>query len=243
MWIQNPRLVSVGFVCAALLAGTGRPASAAPLCPQDAPVPPVSLDYAEDRLATDNRYSMSELKRMIGRAEHPVGLYRSQMAVRTEVEYEVYRQGRAACVRIRQVAVHLRLAAPRISIARELDPDVCRRRVTMIHETVHYRIDQEIIRRYAPTLKAAAEQAAARLRPLGGGDGQVEALQRALLNQITQAVRAADDRMEAQRSAEQSGHDSPQEYRRANSVCPTDDPARSLPLVCAARPELCSLVR
>jgi hypothetical protein len=63
------------------------------------------------------------------------------------------------------------------------------------------------------------------------------------MDRIRQPVQAAFDRMEAQRSAEQAGHDSPQEYRRANAVCPTPDPARSLPLVCAARPDLCGPAR
>src|SRR4051794_22916508 len=130
MWIRKSLRPSVGlaavlFLAAPLSAARNR-AAASPPCPQSPPVPPVSLDYAEDLLATDNRHSMSELMRMVGRAEHPLGLYRGRMVWRMEVAYEGRRQGQEVCVWIRQVTLHLRLEVPRISIARELDTDSCK---------------------------------------------------------------------------------------------------------------------
>ena len=64
-----------------------------------------------------------------------------------------------ACLALREAAIEVELADRRILLARELQRGTCRYDVTLAHEQLHARIDETVLARELPKMKAAIARA------------------------------------------------------------------------------------
>jgi len=193
------------------------------------------LEISEDR-------NFGELTRMFKKpGAHPAGLYTGAVAVMHSAQYRWAGNGREYCVSVDTVEVTLRLQEPKMYVGRELADDRCARQSVWEHEILHYRIDQDVLKRYIPIAERAVEYAA---RQAGGVSVSRESdIQRAgerMARSIRQSVERFARDMQSERDSLHERHDSREEYARTAAACADGNLGTSRPVLCATESRLCT---
>jgi hypothetical protein len=124
----------------------------------------------------------------------------------------------APCVRVQRIAVVLRYARRDVRIAREAAADACLRREIEAHEQRHVALDDRLLKDFGATMKDRIAQLAGELSPVAG---QVWSTGRAaLLDKVAGATdRLSRDFSTLRRQRHRAEIDTPEEYRRARTMC------------------------
>lgn len=217
------RLVRIIFACLALATLPAAPVAAQGRCPSPA-APSVRLDLKQPKPALGTA-PMAELRRMsregLGEHEQALGLYKSELRAGLQLQYRITSQGAQACIGLREAAIDVELADRRILLARELQRGTCRYDVTLAHEQLHARIDETVLARELPKLKAAIARAAEEngwVAPVRAAD--VDSHRDDYSERLQRVFRREIDRIGAIRRREQSQIDTPESYKREAERCP-----------------------
>ncbi|WP_158046623.1 hypothetical protein [Skermanella pratensis] len=225
-----------------LFCAVGPVQAAAQSCSTRPPPPTVTVRTAESDVLTSEDLSFSELTRLFRKpGAHPAGLYTGAIAVGQSARYRWVDDGREICVSMDTIEVTLTLTEPKIYIGRELADDACARESVWRHEIVHYRIDQDVLQRFAPVMQRAAEFAA---KQASGQVARREADVTRIGERMARSVRQHVDRvsrdMQSDRDSLHDRLDSREEYARTSTVCSRGDLGNSRPVLCASEPHLCT---
>jgi hypothetical protein len=107
-----------------------------------------------------------------------------------------------------------------IRVARELRPGSCRYRAVVEHELRHQGVDDAVLARRLPWLRAQLERTLADLRSDSPRpDAALDAFGRTLMQQATSRVTAAWQEIVAERDRLQAEIDTPEEYERVRRQC------------------------
>ena len=217
------RLARITFTCLVLAAPAAAPAAAQNQCPRPAE-PVVRLDIKQPKPALGTAPT-TELRRMsrdgLGEHEQALGLYKSELRAGLQLQYSITTQGAQACLGLREATIDVELADRRILLARELQRGTCRYDVTLAHEQLHARIDETVLARELPKLKAAIARAAEEngwVVPVRAAD--VESYRDDYSERLQRVFRREVDRIGAIRRREQSQIDTPESYKREAERCP-----------------------
>jgi hypothetical protein len=209
---------SAGICAAALLAA---PAAAQLRCTVGEPA--VRLDVSAPPPALDTM-PLADLRRMsrdLGEHMQTLGLYKAELHAEMGMEFTTAAARGSACIGLRTVTIDVRLAERRIYLARELPRGSCRYETTLAHERQHARIDDTILARELPALKAAIARAAAENAAVGPFPAAELQSHRADIGErLQRAFRHEIDRVHALRRREQGAIDTPDAYRRESERCP-----------------------
>lgn len=207
------------------------------------PSPPtVTVKAAETGVLASEDLSFSELTRLFRKpGAHPAGLYTGAIAVGQSARYRWVDDGREICVSLDTIEVTLTLTEPKIYIGRELADDACARESVWRHEIVHYRIDQDVLKRFVPIMQRAVEFAA---KQTGGQVAKREADVTRIGERMARSIRQHVDRvsrdMQSDRDSLHDRLDSREEYARTSTVCSRGEIGNSRPVLCASEPHLCT---
>lgn len=211
---------------AAVLAVAALPvaeAAAQTRCPGPAE-PSVRLDLRQP-IPVLGTAPMAELRRMsregLGEHDQALGLYRSELRTGLQLQYAVTTLGSQACLGLREAAIDIEFVDRRILLARELQRGTCRYDVTLAHERLHARIDETVLARELPKLKAAIARAAEEngaVGPVRASD--IESYRDDYSERLQRVFRREIERIGAVRRREQAQIDTPEAYKREAERCP-----------------------
>ncbi|UEM19547.1 hypothetical protein JL100_020990 [Skermanella mucosa] len=237
-----PPRILILMLALPLFCAVGPVQAAAQSCSTRPPPPTVTVRTAGTDVLASEDLSFSELTRLFRKpGAHPAGLYTGAIAVGQSARYRWVNDGREICVSMDTIEVTLTLTEPKIYIGRELADDACARESVWRHEIVHYRIDQDVLQRFAPIMQRAVEFAA---KQTGGQVARREADVTRIGERMARAVRQHVDRvsrdMQSDRDSLHDRLDSREEYARTSAVCSRGDLGNSRPVLCASEPHLCT---
>ena len=169
--------------------------------------------------------SMAELRQMsregLGDHEQALGIYQSELRAGLQLQFSTSVHGGQACLALREAAIEVELADRRILLARELKRGTCRYDVTLAHEQLHARIDETLLARELPKMKAAiarAVQENGAVGPIRAAD--VDSYRDDYGERMQRVFRREVDRIGATRRREQSAIDTAESYKREAERCP-----------------------
>ena len=224
-----------GLRVAALLTGIGvvlaaRPASADELCRLDTTPTEVRVTTTFDPVTELRNQSIRRLTARKangdgvhrGHTQHVLGLARTPVAYRSEMQVS-YRTGLAAvCGRLTSVTVELKLREPVIWIAAELPAGSCASRSVRDHEWGHIRIAQDAVRAGQGQMETHLRRAVDRLGPVRAPS--LEAFNTRVQSYVSDVLKGAHARIMRQLSARHGAYDSDREYARRTQACGDDIP-------------------
>jgi hypothetical protein len=168
---------------------------------------------------------MAELRRMsrdgLGEHDQALGIYKSELRTGLQLQYGITTQGTHACLGLREVAIDIEFVDRTILLARELQRGTCRYDVTLAHEQLHARIDETVLGRELPKLKAAIAREAADIGVVGPlRERDVDSYRDDFSERLQRVFRREIDRIGQIRRREQSQIDTPEAYKREAERCP-----------------------
>jgi hypothetical protein len=213
---------SAVFAGLALIALLGA-APAAARCPR-MPDLAVRADVDQPKPALGT-LPMAELRRMsrdgLGEHDQALGLYKSELRTGLRLQYSITAHGAQACLGLREAAIDATLVERKILLARELQPGTCRYDVTLAHEQRHARIDETVLGRELPKLKAAIAREAADIGSVGPvRERDIEAYRDDFGERLQRVFRREIERIAEIRRREQAQIDTPDAYKREAERCP-----------------------
>lgn len=237
-----PLRILILMLALPLFCAVGPVQAAAQSCSARPPPPTVTVRTAQTDVLANEDLGFSELTRLFRKpGAHPAGLYTGAIAVGQSARYRWVDDGREICVSLDTIEVTLTLTEPKIYIGRELAEDACARESVWRHEIVHYRIDQDVLQRFAPVMQRAVEFAA---KQAGGQVARREADVTRIGERMARSVRQHVDRvsrdMQSDRDSLHDRLDSREEYARTSTMCSRGDLGNSRPVLCASEPHLCT---
>lgn len=124
------------------------------------------------------------------------------------------------CLWMDQVNIDISMA-PTIYIASEHKQGTCRHNAVMEHELKHVATDKQIAAEYTPKIKAALNNALARVGVVGPKPMREQpAYQKKMMDYLGAEVRKVTDQMYEVRKQRQQAVDSLAEYERVSRLCP-----------------------
>jgi hypothetical protein len=153
-----------------------------------------------------------------------IGLYAAETQAKIQTQFRSLgvRGGKAAPVCLYITAVDLRLFMPtrRIYVSSELWPDTCPYTAVLGHERKHEAADDQAIRKHAPRIQQAVEDALANLGPLEMPADERDAAQARWTHLVQSAFDKAWATFQGERNELQRQVDSGLEYARVTASCP-----------------------
>lgn len=153
-----------------------------------------------------------------------VGLYSAEIQAKVETRFRSlgFRGGKAAptCLTISAVDVRIVMPTRRIYVASELWPGTCPHTAVLEHERKHEATDDHAVRKYAPRIQQAIQDAVASVGPLQVSAEEHEAAQARLARTVQSAFDKAWAAFMAERSELQRQVDAGLEYARVTASCP-----------------------
>jgi hypothetical protein len=220
---MSRRLGRTVVACLMVAVQHAAPVAAQPRCPRMAE-PAVRLELKQPKPVLGT-LPMAELRRMsrdgLGEHDQALGLYKAELRTGLQLQYSVATLGAQACLGLREAVIDVEFVDRRIFLARELQRGTCRYDVTLAHEQRHARIDDVLLARELPNLKAAIAREAAdngATGPVRVSD--VDSYREDFSERLQRVFRHELDRIGRIRRHEQSQIDTPDAYRREAERCP-----------------------
>ena len=151
-----------------------------------------------------------------------VGLYQAEVAAKIQTRFRSVwvRNTSPACLSVTAVEVGITMPMRRIYVASELWPGTCQHNAILGHERKHQATDDQAIRKHAPRLQQAIQDALARLGPIQASADERGAAQARLERVVQSAFDRAWDAFQAERNDLQQQVDAGLEYARVTASCP-----------------------
>jgi len=215
---------------------------AAQTCQSRAPAAVVSVKVDQSAPVSREERTYSELTRLFKKpGTHPAGLYVGAFTVAQQSRYRWTGNGQEFCVSIESVEVKVTLTDPKIYIGSELADDDCVRESVWQHEVLHYRIDQDVLERFTPTIQRTVEFAVKQSgSQVAKRESDVERIGERLARTVRQHLDRVSRDMQSERDRLHDRHDSREEYSRTGDVCAHGKLGNSKPVLCASEPRLCT---
>src|SRR3954447_1108768 len=217
------------------------PASAQ-TCSTRPPAATVTVKTNQNTPVSVEERTYSELTRLFKKpGTHPAGLYVGAITVAQQARYRWTNDGSEICVSVESVEVSLTLTDPKIYISSELADDDCTRESVWQHEVLHYRIDQDVLERFAPSIQHTVEFAVKQTgSQIAKRVSDVERIGERMGRTVRQNLDRASQNMLSERDHLNNSHDSREEYSRTSKVCSRGRLGNSKPVLCASEPRLCT---
>jgi hypothetical protein len=217
-------------------------AAAAQTCQSRAPAATVSVKVNQNAPLSREERTYSELTRLFKKpGTHPAGLYVGAFTVSQQSKYRWIGNGREFCVSIEAVEVTVTLTDPKIYVGSELEDDDCARESVWQHEVLHYRIDQDVLERFTPSIRRTVEFAVKQAgSQVAKRESEVERIGERMARTVRQHLDRAVGDMQSERDRLHDRHDSRDEYARTSNVCADGNLGNSKPVMCASEPRLCT---
>jgi hypothetical protein len=225
-----------------LLALPAAAPAAAQTCQSRAPAATVSVKVNQNAPVSREERTYSELTRLFKKpGAHPAGLYVGAFTVSQQSKYRWTGNGREFCVSIEAVEVTVTLTDPKIYVGSELEDDDCTRESVWQHEVLHYRIDQDVLERFTPSIQRTVESAVKQTgSQVAKRESEVERIGERMARTVRQHLDRAVGDMQSERDRLHDRHDSRDEYARTGNVCADGKLGNSKPVMCASEPRLCT---
>ena len=239
--------VSIRFPLSAIMAlfflalPVSGPASAQ-TCSARPPTATVTVKASQNMPVSREERTYNELTRLFKKpGTHPAGLYVGAFTVAQQARYRWTSDGHEICVSVESVEVTITLTDPKIYVGSELADDDCARESVWQHEVLHYRIDQDVLERFTPTIQRTVEFAAKQAgSQTAKRESDVERIGERLARTIRQHLDRVSRDMQSERDRLHDRHDSRDEYARTGNVCSHGRLGNSKPVLCASEPRLCT---
>ena len=213
---------AAGFSLASLSALRARDAGAAALTCTHA-APSVRVEVSLPAPVVDNSKPQRAIQALNPdyHGGRTVGLYYSEVQAHIQTQFRSFALGSAspACLFITAVDVRIVMPTRRIYVSSELWPGSCPYTAVLAHERKHEATDDQAIRKHAPRIQHAIEDAVARVGSVEGSAGQHETAQARLTALIQTAFDKTWAAFMAERSAQQQQVDAGLEYARVTASC------------------------
>lgn len=145
-----------------------------------------------------------------------LGLTYGGYQAKWSIEAHSMRQGQIYCHYLKKADVRLMMPSLVVYVASEYRQGSCQYQVVLDHENEHVRVNQYVLRKYAPIIRNALERETQRLLPLASvNPNPAQAIEEALnptINRLLQEMYAERDRGNA-------GIDSNYQYQKASQQC------------------------
>ena len=202
----------------------------------------VTVKTSQNTPVSREERTYNELTRLFRKpGTHPAGLYVGAFTVAQQARYRWTSDGREICVSVEAVEVTVTLTDPKIYVGSELADDDCARESVWQHEVLHYRIDQDVLERFTPTIQRTVEFA---VKQAGSHTAKRESDVERVGERMARTIRQHLDRvsrdMQSERDRLHDRHDSRDEYARTGNVCSHGRLGNSKPALCASEPRLCT---
>jgi len=152
-----------------------------------------------------------------------IGLYSAEVAAKIETQFRSLglRGGKAApaCLFITAVDVRFVMPTRRIYVSSELWPGTCPYTAVLDHERKHEATDDQAVRKHAPLMRQAIEDAVANLGPFQVSADEHDAAQARLERAVQSTFDKAWATFQAERSDMQRQVDAGLEYARVTASC------------------------
>jgi hypothetical protein len=155
-----------------------------------------------------------------------IGLYYSEIEAKIRTKFRSLAPGRRspACLFITAVDVGIVMPKRQIYVASELLPGTCPHTAVLQHERKHEATDDHAVRKHAPRIETAIQDAVAKLGPLEVSANEHAAVQARLDEVLRSAFDKAWQAFLAERSDLQRQVDAGLEYARVTASCPDWSP-------------------
>ena len=216
--------------------------AAAQTCSARTPAATVTVKTSQNTPVSREERTYSELTRLFKKpGTHPAGLYVGAFTVAQQARYRWTSDGREICVSVEAVEVTVTLTDPKIYVGSELADDDCARESVWQHEILHYRIDQDVLERFTPTIQRTVEFAVKQAGShIAKRESDVERVGERMARTIRQHLDRVSRDMQSERDRLHERHDSREEYSRTGNVCAQGKLGNSKPVLCASEPRLCA---
>jgi hypothetical protein len=186
--------------------------------------PSVGLDFNKPEPTLDTRrlVDMRTMSRAgLGEHEQALGLYKAELRTGLRIEYAMQAQGRLACIGIRRAVVVAEFTDRKIYMARELQPESCRHKVTLEHEREHARIDDMVLGNELPKVTEMIARAVREIGVVGPLAAEnLDAYREDIKDRLERVFQGELDRIAQIRRREQSRIDTPESYKKEAERCP-----------------------
>lgn len=187
--------------------------------------PPVHVDVSVPEPVLDNSQPQRAIQALNPgyHGGRTIGLYSAEVAAKIETQFRSLglRGGKAApaCVYITAVDIRFVMPTRRIYVSSELWPGTCPYTAVLDHERKHEATDDQAVRKHAPRIQGAIQNAVVNLGPLEVSAGEHEAAQARLTRTVQSAFDTAWAAFLAERGELQRQVDAGLEYARVTASC------------------------
>ncbi len=205
------------------------PSYAAVTC-EPKPMGAINIVWDSDNIQYDFTKSQSQMNRMEIDTENPYGrnvethvggLMKGGIAIQSRIQVAkvTYPRSRETCQWIDNMQVSLRIS-PKIYIARDHRQGSCKHKAILEHEMKHVFVDREIVKKYIPIFKRDLENAVRKVGIVGPKpERDARKYQQKINDYMEKQLKAVSDKLYAERSANQQGVDTLEEYERVAALC------------------------
>lgn len=218
------------FMFALIFIALTKDGFAAPTTCPSKPVGKVNIIWSSDAVKYDFSKSQNQMDSMEVDTENPYdrsvkthvgGLMSGGIGIKTEINVATltYPRSRVVCQWVDKMDVEIAID-PTIFIAREHKKGSCKHRAILEHEMKHVYTDRQIVKKYAPAIKAHLQQSLVKVGIVGPKpETRASDYQKKIVEYMDGQLKAITSKMYAERRQKQQSVDSLQEYERVSSLC------------------------
>lgn len=222
-------MIRFTFVFVIILFLASPSAKAVETCPSK-PVGKVNIIWSSDAVKYDFSKSQHEMDRMEIDTKNPYdrsvkthvgGLMSGGIGIKSEINVATltYPRSRSVCQWIGSMNIEIAID-PTIFIAREHKKGSCKHRAILDHEMKHVYVDRQVVKKYAPAIKAHMQQSMSKVGIVGPKpERRAPVFQKKIVDYMDEQLKLITEKMYAERRVKQQDIDSLEEYQRVSNLC------------------------
>lgn len=222
-------MIRLSFIFIVILGLFSSSAWAVQTCPSK-PRGKVNIIWSSDAVKYNFSKSQHEMDRMEIDTENPYdrsvkthvgGLMSGGIGLKSEINVATltYPRSKVTCQWVGSMDIEIAID-PTIYIAREHKKGSCKHNAILEHEMKHVHVDREIVKKYAPAIKAFMERAMVRVGMVGPKpENRASLFQDKIVDFMDGQLKIISQKMYDERRVKQQAIDSLEEYERVSNLC------------------------